>query len=323
MSPPQKHFTGGRSSFAEYQWCYIVLLFSFKSKRQEVHVVGKHFAVEPKRIKSGNSLRLLALLLCAVAASASGANTRREQAIKIVSQIQRADYEGDRASLRSLTQELLPFEGDKELAVRVRYWRGFAYWRRAINGFNETPTPSDLEADLQAAVDEFEKASALDPEFADAKIGMASCLGNILYLHMRDPAQVQAFVARISPVLRDLMATSADNPRLYWVLGPVYWSTPVDRGGGQDKAFEMYQKGLKVIAIKNHEASQSDPLEPSWGEPEILMSLAWSSLNRTEPDLDAANRYANSALDLVPYWHYVRDILMPQIRQAKARVEKR
>jgi hypothetical protein len=294
-------------------------------------MVGKHFAVEPKRIgvstldpasKRRNSLRVLTLLLCAVAASASGADARREQAIKIVSQIQRADYEGDRSALRSLSQELLPFEEDKQLTVRVRYWRGFAHWRRAINGFNETPTPSDLEADLQAAVAEFEKAAALDPEFADARIGMASCLGNILYLHRGDPAQVQAYIARISPMLRDLMASSADNPRLYWVLGPVYWSTPVDRGGGQDKAFEMYQKGLKAIAIRNHKASESDPLEPSWGEPEILMSLAWSSLNRNEPGMDAADRYAHSALELVPYWHYVRDILMPQIQQAKVRVKK-
>jgi hypothetical protein len=48
------------------------------------------------------------------------------------------------------------------------------------------------------------------------------------------------------------------------------------------------------------------------------MSLAWSNLNRTAPDLDAADKYAHSALALVPYWHYVRDILLPQIQTAKA-----
>lgn len=47
------------------------------------------------------------------------------------------------------------------------------------------------------------------------------------------------------------------------------------------------------------------------------MSLAWSNLNRTAPDLQAAKEEADSALKLVPYWHYVRDILMPQIREAK------
>jgi len=49
------------------------------------------------------------------------------------------------------------------------------------------------------------------------------------------------------------------------------------------------------------------------------MNLAWSYLNRTEPDLAAAEDNARAALKLVPYWHYVRDILLPQIAAAKTR----
>jgi len=78
---------------------------------------------------------------------------------------------------------------------------------------------------------------------------------------------------------------------------------------------EGYEKGLK--AIRNHKTTPSDSLEPSWGEPELLMSLAWSNLNRTTPDLNAAEQCARSALELIPDWHYVRDILMPQIQEAK------
>jgi hypothetical protein len=61
----------------------------------------------------------------------------------------------------------------------------------------------------------------------------------------------------------------------------------------------------------------ADSLEPSWGEPELLAALAWTNLHRTAPDLNAAEQYARSALKLVPYWHYVRDILIPQIQEAK------
>jgi len=60
----------------------------------------------------------------------------------------------------------------------------------------------------------------------------------------------------------------------------------------------------------------------TWGEPELLMNLAWSNLNRTTPDLNAAEQYAQAALKLVPYWGYVRDILMPQIRAAQAKAAK-
>jgi len=78
---------------------------------------------------------------------------------------------------------------------------------------------------------------------------------------------------------------------------------------------EMDRRGLEE-AWKQR-GGTSDPLEPSWGEPELLAALAWTNLNRATPDPAAAEQYARSALEVVPYWHYVRDILMPQIREAK------
>ena len=281
------------------------------------------------RVEKRNMRRVLVALLGAMAlgtgASAltgsSALDDARAQAIKVVVQIQRADYEGDRAALKQLPLKLLPFIENKELAARVRYWRGFAFWRRAINGFNETPTPTDLEEDLQRAVEEFETSATRDPGFADAKIAMASSLGYLLYLHQKDQDQVQAYVARIRPMLTDVRASAPNNPRLYWVLGPMYWSRPVASGGGQDKAFEAYQKGLDAVRLQ-HQRSASDPLDPAWGEPELLMNRAWSNLNRTTPDLDAAEQDARAALQLVPYWHYVRDILMPQIQAAKTEARK-
>lgn len=47
------------------------------------------------------------------------------------------------------------------------------------------------------------------------------------------------------------------------------------------------------------------------------MNLAWSNLNKVTADLSAAERNAREALRLVPNWHYVRDILLPQILAAK------
>ena len=49
------------------------------------------------------------------------------------------------------------------------------------------------------------------------------------------------------------------------------------------------------------------------------MNRAWSNLHRTTPDLKAAQHDAAAALILVPYWHYVRDILLPQIQDAQAK----
>jgi hypothetical protein len=52
------------------------------------------------------------------------------------------------------------------------------------------------------------------------------------------------------------------------------------------------------------------------------MNLAWSHLGRATPDLAAAESNARAALVIVPHWHYVRDILLPQILEAKTRSSK-
>ena len=264
-----------------------------------------------------------ALLFLTVLASAQSqpeakppANLSRDSAIRLVNQIKHADYDGDRPALKRLHAELTPAPDNKTTASRELYWRGFALWRSAINGFNETPTPKDLEEDLNGAIADFNDSLTQDPTFVESKIAEGSCYGYLMYLNMKDPARMQEMIQHSSPLLKEAMASAPDNPRLLWVLGPIRWSSPPERGGGQDKAFALYDRGLDAI---RKSPAATDPLEPSWGEPELLMNRAWSNLHRTTPDLKAAQADASAALALVPYWHYVRDILLPQIQDAQAK----
>lgn len=231
----------------------------------------------------------------------------------IVRQIQRADYEGDRPALRRLYEELAPFSGNKAIGARVGYWRGFALWRRALNGFNESADHADLEQDLTLALTEFEKATEASGS-ADAKSAAASCLQNLAFLHymQKDREKAQEFLDKSLPLLKDAEQAEPDNPRVLWVLGASRWYTPPERGGGQAVAIATYEKGL--LAARQHKCSADDALSPCWGEPELLMNLAWAKANGSMPDLQMAEQYANSALQIVPYWHYVRDTLLRQIR---------
>jgi tetratricopeptide (TPR) repeat protein len=273
-----------------------------------------------RKNKSGIALLISSAVLAITPASfrARPLSNEREAVIKIVTKIQKADYEDNRGDLQRLYGELTPFTEHKEFASRVFYWRGFALWRRAINGFNDNVDKADLQHDLQQAAEEFNKSASADPDFVDSKIALGSCYGLLAYsVGQKDAAEQQALVAKSRQALKDAQTAAPGNPRLLWVLGPVYWNIPVERGGGQAKALEAYEKGLETI--RSHKDAKADPLDPSWGEPELLMSLAWSDLNRGTPDLEAAEQNASSALQMVPYWHYVRDILMPQIRNAKAK----
>jgi len=232
----------------------------------------------------------------------------------VVAQIRIADYEGKRQKLRTLYTDLDPYLAKKDIESRVRYWRGFALWRRALNGFNDSADPKDLESDLNTAVAEFEAALVVDPEFVDAKVGAASCLMNLLYLHLNEQDRVREYVLRFRPLVEQAKAQQPDNPRLLWILGASLWSTPPQAGGDRAKALRTFSEGLQSSRKKRQLAG---PLDPAWGEAELLMNLAWSNLNGATPDVQAAEQYAREALALVPYWHYVRDILLPQIERAK------
>jgi tetratricopeptide (TPR) repeat protein len=190
-------------------------------------------------------------------------------------------------------------------------------WRRAFNGTNALP--AELEQDMTLAVKDFERALAVDHNFTDAKIGAASCWQNIsvLYYMKKDLRQATQLMEKSFPLLKESESAEPDNPRLLWVLGAYRFYNPPERGGGQAFAIETYLKGLK--AAREPKWAGRDPLTPSWGEPELLMNLAFSTLHQKEADPNAAEQYARQALALVPYWQYVRDILMPQIQTAKSK----
>jgi hypothetical protein len=244
----------------------------------------------------------------------------REQAVQVVARIRRADYEGDRAALQTLVNGLSPVGGQPAFSSRVHYWRGFALWRRALNGFNQSADSADLQADLERAVEEFGRASALDRTLADASIGMVSCLQNLAYVLRADAGKVDGLVKRFVPLMKDLSTTAAENPRFLWVQGASLWYplpglSEAEIAERRGRALHAYQRGLSIVRAT---APGADPLEPSWGEAELLMNLAWSHLNAAAPDLALAETHARQALALAPDWQYVRDILLPQIRQTRA-----
>jgi hypothetical protein len=243
----------------------------------------------------------------------------RTKAAEVVTRIQRADYEGDRETLKKCYEELTPFVENKDLASRIRYWRGFDLWRSAINGFNDSIDPNELERLLLQAIDEFKEALSSDPTFVDAKVGMISSLGYVTYIHRKETERAQQLVMQIAPLVNEVKASAPDNPRFIWVLGPILWYTPVDRGGGMDNIIANYERGLAICAKLK---APDDPLEPGWGKPELMMSLAYTQLTKSPPDVENAERNARAALEIVPYWHYARDLLLPQIAEAKAKQAK-
>lgn len=238
----------------------------------------------------------------------------------IAADIVRADYEADLPLLLLLYHELPEPVGVTREASRIRYWRGFARWRRAINGVNDGAPVAQMLEDLQIATREFDAALTIAPEFVDAEAGLLSALGIQLFLLNGDTARMQPIIDRVRPMMTTLRSRELQHPRLLWVLGQAEWRTPAGWPkervlAHQQRVIASYLHALELVRAQR--IPSSDDLEPRWGEPELLMNLAWSNLNKVTPDLSAAERHAREALRLVPHWHYVRDILLPQILEAK------
>jgi hypothetical protein len=250
-----------------------------------------------------------------IAGSAAAAQSKPTAFPEVVREIQSADYRGARAELRTLAAGL---EGVKEprLAMYRHYWRGFALWRRALNGFNETPTPQDLEADLKAAIGSFQAALALKPDWIEARIGIMGCAGPLLFLAGDDAARRDAILKDYLPQAREVGEKGADNSRALWLMGQTRLGAPPPYGGHPAEAAATFHRGVEAALAEARQIRKDEPVWiPRWGGAENLMNLAYLYAHSDLANRDLALAYAEGALVAAPEWHYVRDILRPQILQ--------
>lgn len=250
--------------------------------------------------------------------SPSAPAARTEQRLsELVFAVRSADYRGDRAALARLDDELGRLDAGKLNDYR-EYWRGFALWRRVLNGFNETPAPDDLGSDVGKALARFKAALAIHPDWIEARLAMVGLWGNQIYLAGGDAEKRKAIFAESGPTFKFIMANAGDNPRALWIRGGMEGWAPPPVGGDLAKATATLRYGV-ACAWREALAHPNPPAwVPTWGGPENLMNLAYLHSRSKSPDRSAALAYAEGAVTAVPEWHFVRDILIPQIEALPA-----
>jgi hypothetical protein len=237
-----------------------------------------------------------------------------ERLAALVRSIQAADYRGERQELDRLATALETIRDPRFLAYRS-YWQGFAKWRRALNGFNETPAPPDLESDLRSAIGSFEAALHTRPDWVEARIGVMGCGGPLLFLAGNDAARREAILKKYLPVARGVRETAGDNPRALWLIGQTQLGAPPPYGGDAAKAAATFHRGIEAALAETRQAAADAPIwVPRWGGAENLMNLAYLYCHSPLSNQDLALAYAEGALVAAPEWHYLRDVLMAQIR---------
>jgi hypothetical protein len=226
----------------------------------------------------------------------------------LAAEVLSADYRGDRPALARFDDTLGRLDAGTLREYRD-YWRGFARWRRALNGFNETPTPSDLRDDLETAIGRFRDALARRPDWLEPKIGIVGSTASLLYLAGKDDARKKALLAEYMPFIQTVQKDGLENPRALWLIGGFH-----AYGGDTAKAIATHTRGLAAAWREKTAEPPAPAWAPTWGGPENLMNLAYITSHGDPPNKGLALAYAQGAATSAPEWHYVRDILLPQIQ---------
>jgi len=75
--------------------------------------------------------------------------------------------------------------------------------------------------------------------------------------------------AEASTALQNGLKLDPNNPRLYYLQGESLFGTPVQFGGGKDKAKPVFEKAIALF-----KAAQPKPLYPNWGQKQAEDKLA-------------------------------------------------
>lgn len=221
-----------------------------------------------------------------------------------------ANFRNDQVGLRSAIATLEPLTGDPDVGAYANYYVSWCYWALAAAQYQEKNVAGAVESGRRAAEHARLglKVRGNDPEFQTALVNA------LIVVAVLDPPQFQKAAAEIASARRRALELGGDNPRVVMMDAGMIFNNPPEYGGGLERGLARWQEALGLFDAEAN-AKAVDPIAPRWGHALAYGWLPDMYLRMTPPDRGRARSAAEHALQMRPDFWYVREQVMPRLRE--------
>ena len=221
-----------------------------------------------------------------------------------------ANFRNDQAGLRAAIAAMEPLAREPDVEAYAHYYLSWTCWMLVASQIEEKNQPAALESANRALA---HARAGLMSRSRDAEF--QTMLANALIATgILDRERFKALWAELADVRKKALQLGPDNPRTVIMdAGIIYWAPP-EQGGGPEKGIARWDEAARLL---DAEAALTavDPLAPRWG---YALYYGWSAnmyLRMTPPQKARARQAADAALAVRPDFWYVRERILPQLRE--------
>jgi tetratricopeptide (TPR) repeat protein len=215
----------------------------------------------------------------------------------------------DRAQLAEAAAACSRATSDRSYAAVAHYYAGLAIYHQTALVRDDRDVQLRL---FNEAGSHLEKAVAGRSDFADALALLATVYGRKIVLQ---PASAFVLGPKLDGQMKRALKLEPDNPRVVLLAAIGDFNRPKMWGGSRERGLEGMMRAADLFA-REAEAGGRESLLPDWGREEVH---AWVGLAHLEAGRQAeADAAFQRALAVAPEYGWVRYVLLPRLRGAKA-----
>ena len=154
--------------------------------------------------------------------------------------------------------------GDAEKTQWLPYY--YAAFANIMKGFSDPKVDKDAVA--TRAEELIAKAEAIDPK--NSEIFVLKNMSSTLHMLVDPQTRWQQYGAKVSEALATAKQLDPNNPRAYLMDGQGIFGTPVQFGGGKEKAKPLFEKSVALFESQK----PASPIHPNWGKSMATSMLA-------------------------------------------------